>query len=215
MKSLSRRAAATRLGLLVLAALVSPVTTSGPGIEVVEVTQHGGPERGATGVTYPVAVLLGAGWKREQIERAIGDTEAIYARCGVVVTAGAIYWLQAPDDFQVLDEAEQTGLLTKLEPERPAAVFVNQTTDGDIAYSYLESAPIAGRGTAWITRNSDPTCIGALLAHELGHIMLDAARHSSQPGNLMAHTCTHSNIAGATPNTALSEAQCRRLRARR
>jgi len=161
---------------------------------------------------YRVAVLEHSGWRPETVGRAINEARAIFGQCRIVVDAETVYWLSAPDDFQELDEAEQARLLSAVRVKRPVAVFVNQTPAGDVAYSYLESAPVASRGTAWITRNSDEACAGRLLAHELGHILLDTDRHSSDPDNLMAHTCVHSNVSGFHTNTELNREQCERLR---
>ncbi len=196
-----------------LLAAAPPAPGSEERIEIVETTPRGEPGNLQGDFVYPVAVLTGAGWERDQIEQAIRKAEAIYAQCGVMVTAGTVYWMKTPDEFHALDEIEQAELLSRLPPERPLAVFVDRTTDDDIAYSYLKSAPVASQGTAWITRRGHDSCVGSLLAHELGHILLNTAQHSSERHNIMAYSCTHSNIVRSQTNTRLSEAQCRQLRA--
>lgn len=164
---------------------------------------------------YSVAVLSGAGWKPDHVEEAVRQAEAIFAQCGIVVTAGSVYWVKAPDEFDEMDEPMHGRLLASLPETRPVAVFIDRTTDGDVAYSYLRSAPVASRGTAWITRNSHPACTGVLLAHELGHLLLNSAGHSSEPENLMSHTCRHTNIMRYQHGARLNEGQCERLTANR
>ncbi|MDZ7839924.1 MAG: hypothetical protein U5R46_03755 [Gammaproteobacteria bacterium] len=165
-------------------------------------------------VVYPLAVLEGAGWEWPGIERAVRQVEEIFGQCGVAVTVGHIYLLSAPDDFLELDESMQSRLLDRLPESRPAALLVGRTTDQDTAYSYLVSAPVPSRGTAWVTRASRPVCLGVLLAHELGHILLNTARHNRDPENLMSYTCTISNIQRSAIGARLSASQCRQLRER-
>jgi len=176
------------------------------------------PRRENNTIVYDLAVAQGAGWRKHRVAQAIDRAEAIFEQCGVRVAAESVHWLEIPVDLHVLEESAQRRLLAVLPQRRPMALLVNRTTEGDSAYSYLASAPVASRGTAWLTRNSHPVCVGALLAHELGHILLDTARHSSDPGNLMSHTCTVSNVAGSRPGTELTRSQCdtlRRLETRR
>lgn len=197
-----------------VAALV-PVGAAGGeiagGVEVVEVLPRHVGDGGGSTVRYEVAVLEEAGWRLDEIERAIQASESIYAQCGVTLHAVAIHRLRAPPAYQLLEEEDQARLLSGLAAGRPLVLFVNRTAAGDTAYSYRRSAPVAERGTAWITRTAAPSCVGVLLAHELGHILLDTARHSRQADNLMSYTCTHNNLAGAAPAARLSKAQCRRL----
>lgn len=169
-------------------------------------------------IVYDLAIVQEAGWRKQTVAQAVDQVEAIFEQCGVRVAAESVHWLEIPVDLHALEESAQQSLLAVLPQRRPMALFVNRTTEGDSAYSYLASAPVATRGTAWLTRNSHPACVGALLAHELGHILLDTARHSSNPGNLMSHTCTVSNVAGFRPGTNLTRSQCdtlRRLETRR
>lgn len=199
--------------LCCLAALFACMPAAAAGGESTDMPERRSGAEQADALTYQVAIMEGAGWQRETVDRAIAQVEAIYAQCDVRVAAADVCWRQMPGTLKTLDESEQADLLAKLPRERPLAVFVDRTTTGDTAYAYRMSAPVASRGTAWITRKSHLSCLGVLLAHELGHILLDTANHSADPKNLMAYTCTHSNIAGSTSNTRLSESQCRRLRA--
>lgn len=198
-------------------ALFMPPATAGAdyGTEDVEVIERttGPGQRDDAAITYPLAVLDSAGWDRGRILRAVHEVEDIFGQCGVVVTADPVYRLKVTSQYGKLDPSMQARILSKLPSTRPIALLVDQTTDRDVAYSYLDSAPTASRGSAWVTRNGHPACSGVLLAHELGHILLKTARHSDDPDNLMSHTCTVSNLAGFRPAARLSGSQCEQLRA--
>lgn len=199
---------------LALSALLPVVVASDRDVAVFAVREPPGSDISREAdVVYPLAVLASADWPPAAIERAVGEVERIFAQCGTTVTAGPRYRLQAPADYRELDEPMQARLLERLPAARPIVLLVDRTVDGDVAYSYLPSAPVASRGSAWITRHSDPACLGPLLAHELGHILLDSERHSDDRDNLMFHSCTVANVAGTHPGTNLTEAQCARLRA--
>lgn len=206
---------AAGLAALVLALLQPAAAGPASDVAVVEVRQAAGGHRlGETDVAYPLAVLESAGWDAGQVERVIREAEAIFAQCGITVTAGSVHRLEVPHGFRELDESMQGRLLAELPPTRPMALLVERTADRDSAYSYLMSAPNESRGTAWVTRNGHPACLGPHLAHELGHILLDSERHSGDRDNLMFHTCSVSNVAGSRPGTRLTESQCEKLRAR-
>lgn len=204
-------------GLAVLALTLLQPAAAGPAsdVAVVEVRDDtGGHRLEEADVVYPLAVLDSAGWDAREVESTIREVERIFAQCGIAVIAGSVHRLEAPRAFRTLDESMQARLLAELPPTRPMALLVDRTADRDIAYSYLMSAPVESRGTAWVTRDSRPACHGPLLAHELGHILLDSERHSDDRDNLMFHTCSVSNVADFRPGTGLTETQCEALRAR-
>lgn len=210
------RSAGRGVGWAVLAVFMLPAT-AGPDygsedLEVIERTTVPR-QRDDAAITYPLVVLDSAGWDRDHIARAVQEVEDIFGQCGVVVTAEPVYRLKAASRYRELDPSMQAGILSKLPSTRPIALLVDQTIDRDIAYSYLDSAPTASRGSAWVTRNGHSACTGVLLAHELGHILLNTARHSDDPDNLMSRTCTVSNVAGFRPAARLTGSQCEKLRA--
>lgn len=210
------RNAGRAVGWTFLAVFMLPAT-AGPDygtddVEVIERTNGSG-QRDDAAITYSLAVLDSAGWDRGRILRTVHEVEDIFGQCNVVVTAEAVYRLKAAGRYRDLDYSMQARILSKLPSTRPIALLVDQTTDRDVAYSYLDSAPTASRGSAWVTRNGHPACTGVLLAHELGHILLNTARHSDDPDNLMSHTCTVSNVAGFRPAARLTGSQCEKLRA--
>ena len=204
-------------GRAALVLLLAGSATAGrpPGITVVESPEHAHRRvPGEADVVYPLAVLESADRSAAHVQRAVRRVETIFGQCDITVAAGPVFRVATPPAFGPLDEAKQSQLLAHLPPARPAALLVEHSADRDVGYSYLMSAPVASRGTAWITREVGPACLAPVLAHELGHILLDSAHHSDDRANLMFHTCTVSNVAGTRPGTALTDAQCRKLRAR-
>lgn len=199
-------------GLLAAAGLLLAVGLQGGEVAITASYDRVEPAHRDEGVHYAAAITAGSGWRREAVENAIEQARTIFDQCRVTVDARVVYWLEASPALGEIDEANQDRVLSILGKERPLAVFTGQTTAGDVAYSYLRSAPVASRATAWVTRRGAGKCAGVLLAHELGHILLDTPRHHADDRNLMSHTCTRSNVSGSTPGVGLDDEQCAALR---
>jgi hypothetical protein len=166
------------------------------------------------GFDFTVVVVRNAGWRADEIETAIREAAAIFLhRCGLPISVNRVLTIDLPGFYQELDEAEEERFVGGL-VDRPAALFVNATTEHHNAYSYLESWPISRAGTVWITRDAPTVCRGPLLAHEIGHVALDQAEHSDDQDNLMSHRCGHSNLTNQRINTELSQRQCTLLKRR-
>lgn len=200
-----------RFSLFALLVLSSKIFASDDGINITKIIALEADSNNHRVVYYDIAVLNNAGWQQIDIERAITKSKAIYAQCNVHLEAQSIRWLDTPQIYLNLNESNQADIIEQLPASRPLVVFIQQTTDGDNAYSYLLSAPLSSQGSAWITRKSSDECTGVLMAHELGHILLDTDSHAADIDNLMAYSCTHSNIQGAKPNTDLTPEQCAKL----
>jgi len=98
----------------------------------------------------------------------------------------------------------------RMRPAKPAAFFVRDTRHRP---AYDAEAFGTGNtrnrpelaGTVWITLDTRDLPIA--LAHELAHVLMDSGEHSDEPGNLMRDDT-------APANTALTAAQCERMRSR-
>lgn len=204
------------LGALALCSVLwAQPTTANPDRDevVVRVVEHANEERiEDANVAYRVAILAGVGWEGTDMERIVREIEDIFGQCRVTASARDIHWLEVGEQFHVLDASLESRLLDALPPDRPVILLVDRTTHQDLAYAYLPSAQRDKRGTAWITRAVPAACMAPLIAHELAHILLDSADHSDDPRNLMHHSCSVSNIAGASAGTGLTESQCERIR---
>ena len=200
-----------RLSVFTLFALSVNGFAFGDDIKITEIIERNTDSNNANTLYYNVAVLNTAGWQQSDVERAIDETKMIYAQCDIRLHARSIRWIDTPGAYLNLAESKQADIIRQLPASRPLVVFIQQTDDGYNAYSYLFSAPLTSRGSAWLTRKSNRACTGTLLAHELGHILLNSEKHADNTDNLMAYTCTHSNIQGTKPNTALTPQQCAKL----
>jgi hypothetical protein len=169
------------------------------------------PVPAGTGFAFSVLVVRNAGWQVDEVATSVRDAATIFLRrCNLPLTVERVLTIDLPAAYQELDEDEEERLVSGLDA-RPAVLFVNRTSEGHRAYSYLERWPIARAGTAWLTRQAPAVCRGALLAHEIAHLALDDAGHSDDPDNLMSHRCGHSNLTNQLINTELDPDQCRLL----
>ena len=155
-----------------------------------------------------VVILGGAGWEVPEVRRALGRAAAILAQCGAAVARARLRMVEAPRRFRHLDDAWSAQLVERLDPERPAVFFVEDTLREPafaaeaFGRSNTRRRP-AMRDSVWITRAAEHP--GVVLAHELFHVLADLGRHEPDPGNLM-----HARSEGR--NTRLSDRQCERLR---
>ena len=149
-----------------------------------------------------------SGWTRERSIRTFVEAMTILQQCDIGIARAEWLNLSAPSRY--LDFSTPVAReLAKLHPvPRPAVYFVRDTRNRPAF-----DAEAIGRGnsrsrpeladTVWITAGTrDP---GIALAHELAHVLMNSGEHSDEPGNLMRDETT-----GA--NTALSAAQCSRMR---
>jgi hypothetical protein len=151
--------------------------------------------------------LEGSGWTRERSLAVLREAGGILARCGVALDHVKMETLAAPNhlDFSTPVARE----LARVHPvTKPAGDQVRDTKTTPAI-----DAESIGRGnsgtrpeiadTVWMTAATrDP---GIALAHELAHVLMDSGEHSDEEGNLMREETS-------PRNTALSAAQCARLR---
>lgn len=89
--------------------------------------------------------------------------------------------------------------------------FIHSTLENDTAFAYLPSANVVESGTAWVTRLVSTDCLPVIMAHEVGHLLLDDASHNSQLGNIMYHGCTSTNFGNGYKLRKFSPDQCRKM----
>lgn len=166
-----------------------------------------------SGFAFSAVLLADSGWTLAEVKDTIKHAANIYSSaCDFRFSVSKIVAVEAAPRYQWLDERLEQELLQKLGLPRPIALFVNQTTTNDYAYSYLSDTVSPSEGTAWVTRKASPSCRGPLFAHELGHIAFNNATHSRELQNLMGYTCRSSNIENFADNTKLTTKQCGMLR---
>lgn len=166
-------------------------------------------------IHYTAYIFEDSGWSDQDVLNAINQTGEVYLdQCNTEVKAKSIKRIRVPQRFHILDEQEQASLLNELQLSPPLVFFINRSIDNYQAFSYLIDAPTPSRGTSWLTRAINPGCYGRTLAHELGHILLHASKHSNDETNLMSFKCTSSNFnqSNRVPNSKLTDTQCDQLK---
>lgn len=164
----------------------------------------------ATHLLHLTAVKLeGSGWTDERVLGIVRSAGRLLAQCGVKLERLELVSLAVPPSYLDLATPEaQRALARDYRVARPAVYFVLNTRSNPAF-----EAEAFGRGntktrpvladTVWITLTArDP---GIALAHELAHVLMDSGEHSDEQGNLMSDETT-------PKNTALTRAQCARLR---
>ena len=166
------------------------------------------PATGSHRLSVAVVQVEGTGWTREQGLAALREAAKILAQCDVGMAS--VEWLRVSAPARYLDFWTPAAReLAVAAPVRRPAIYLVRDTRNRPAFQ----AEAIGRGnsntrpeltdTVWITVGTrDP---GIALAHELAHVLMNSGEHSDEPGNLMRDETT-----GA--NTALSAAQCSRIR---
>lgn len=156
-----------------------------------------------------LAVLDGSGWKPEAILAAVQESARILGRCGVAMENAELVRIGAPERFRDFHTPASRELARTLALHKPTVYFVSGTSQRPAF-----DAEAIGRGnsrtrpeladTVWVTRGTRD--LGVALAHELAHVLMDSGEHSEAPRNLMREDT-------APENTALTDAQCARLKA--
>ena len=197
-----------RAAHLVAALLACSAAFAQSDIRVVERREIAMPSATAHRLRITLVQMEDSGWTRERAIRAFVQAMEILRQCDIGVARADWLNLSAPSrylDFSTPVSRE----LARLHPlPRPAIYFVRDTRSRPAF-----EAEAIGRGnsrtrpeladTVWITANTrDP---GIALAHELAHVLMDSGEHSDEPGNLMRDETS-------AANTALSAAQCTRMR---
>ncbi len=152
--------------------------------------------------------LEATGWTRERTIAVVREAAPILAQCGVALARAELVTLSVSPRYLDFPTPAAGALARAYPTPRPAIYFVRDTRSRPAF-----DAEAIGRGnsrtrpeladTVWITvATRDP---GVALAHELAHVLMDSGEHSEAPGNLMRDET-------AARNTALTAAQCARLR---
>ena len=163
----------------------------------------------ATHLLHLSAVKLeDSGWSDARVLRVVRGAGRILARCGVKLERVELVSLSVPPSHLDLATPVSWALAREYRVARPAAYFVRDTRRNPPFEAEAFGRSNAGRrpelaDTVWITDSARDPDIA--LAHELAHVLMDSGEHSEEQGNLMRDQT-------APKNTALTRAQCARLR---
>ena len=155
-----------------------------------------------------IIILDDSGWRIPVIHRATARAAQILAQCEVSVERAGLRIVSAPRRFRHLHDTWSPRLVQQLDLALPAVFFVQDTLREPAfeaeAFGRRNTGRFpAMRDTVWITR--DASEVGAVMAHELFHVLANSGRHESDPHNLM-----HERIDDRS--TRLDDWQCERLR---
>lgn len=146
-------------------------------------------------------------WTAETVLQSLHEAAALLSQCGIRTDIPAVQTLAPGTD---LDSSRSAQLIEQLRPAKPAVLFVRESRNRP-AYEAeafgtgnTRSRP-ALAGTVWVTRHARD--LPLVLAHELTHVLMDSGEHVDDERNLMREET-------APQNTALTPAQCGRMRER-
>jgi hypothetical protein len=152
----------------------------------------------------------GTRWSPETIREAVHASGQLLAQCGIVLNGIEVRTLDTERRFHFYSTPVSRLLLRQLDVPRPAIFFVDDTLNQPafdaeaIGLANAQSRPELAN-TIWVAYGARD--LPYALAHELVHVLSDSGEHSTETGNLMrAETSAR--------NTALTAAQCERVRAR-
>jgi hypothetical protein len=197
-----------RIALSIAACLAMCVARAEPQVQLLERESILFGTRASRPVPLTVVQLEGSGWTKERAIHAVREAAAILAQCDVGVRH--VEWVRLAVPPQYLDFfVPLSRELARAHPVQRPAIYLVRDTRNRPAFE----AEAIGRGnsrtrpeladTVWMIAGArDP---GIALAHELAHVLMNSGEHSDEPGNLMGEQT-------ALQNTALSPAQCKRIR---
>lgn len=113
---------------------------------------------------------------------------------------------------RIIDRENRIQLSKKYKNESPTVFFVPNTAEVDVAFSYLPSYDSPLASTFWITDRVSERCLVWITAHELGHVLLDSAKHSNVSINVMSKHCKVGNWNNQLAKPKWNAEQCSALR---
>jgi len=171
------------------------------------------------GHTLPVNVtIVGNARDRQFVSGAMDDVAEIYAQCNISLNLKVN---EAEDknaiDINVSERYALTSRYARTDTQTrvwPSVFIVNSTAERDVAFSYLPSLERDVAGTAWISDRASEACFAWIVAHEMGHIILDSGVHHTDTRNVMNARCSNNNNfnRSSTP-PHWSDTQCAVMRA--
>lgn len=161
-------------------------------------------------VRLSVHTFRGGLWDQEESAAAVVAAARLIEQCGVGLSVLEVRVLETPRRFRFYATRDSRALLRRLPARKPAIFFVDDTHnvppfDAEaIGRANASSRPELA-DTIWVAHGTRDLRVA--LAHELVHLLSDSGAHSEEPQNLMRAETSPANV-------RLTDAQCRRLRAR-
>ena len=159
--------------------------------------------------SLPVDVtILGEVRPREFVDDAMRSVSQMYQQCGIPVKATVNE--VSVETAQDIDVAGRYRLTHEYASDKPGVFIVESTAERDVAFSYLPSLQRDVSGTAWITNRVSDACFAWIIAHEIGHLVLNDATHHPQRDNIMNAQCSQGsnfNTSSALPRWTLRQCE--------
>lgn len=155
--------------------------------------------------------IIGNARTTQFVENAMTDVATIYEQCEIPLISRVE---NLPDKHSEDIDLEQLySLSNEYTARQPTVYIIDSTAERDVAFSYLPSIQRDVSGTAWISNRVSEQCFAWIVAHEIGHILLDDARHHQATQNVMNARCSSNNNFNRTKSLPFwSEQQCRLLK---
>lgn len=125
------------------------------------------------------------------VKSAITAASMLFEKCQITLKASLRAVVLAPGTS--INRETQDHLVANYALQKPALFVVPSTAERDVAFSYLPSLGGGVAGTSWITSRVSDRCFVWIMAHELGHVMFNHAKHSAGFSNIMSVACKQTN----------------------
>ena len=135
---------------------------------------------------------------------------ALFEKCQITLLTTVRSAALAPDT--PINRKTRDRLVAKYAPVKPALFVIPSTAELDVAFSYLPSLNAGVAGTSWLTDRVSDRCFVWIMAHELGHVIFDHAKHSAGFSNIMSAVCKQKNWGSRQIAPDWTDEQCVELR---
>ena len=156
------------------------------------------------------AIIIDDAREASLLDQVMQGVNRIYQQCGISVS----YQSQQVDltAEQVIDRQTRTSLVEQYKDELITLFFVPRTAEADVAYAYIPSRGTPLASSIWITERVQEACLPWIAAHEIGHVLLDSAKHSNGSSYVMSNGCTVNNWSNSAASPKWKVEQCLTLR---
>ncbi len=144
------------------------------------------------------------------VSTAVTAVEALFRKCQITLSATISSIELAPDTS--IDEEARDHIVAQYGVHKPALFVIPATAEQDVAFSYLPSLIRGVAATSWLTERVSDRCFVWIMAHELGHVIFDHAKHSSGSSNIMSVACKQKNWGSRRISPDWTDEQCIELR---
>lgn len=163
--------------------------------------------------SLPVEVhIIGQAREVKFVEDAMGTVAEMYQQCNVPLKTTIHNLEEVPT--QDVDVQQRYQLTHNYSVRKPSVFIIESSAERDVGFSYLPSLKRDVSGTAWITERVSDACFAWIIAHEIGHIVLNDGNHHPRTNNIMNARCSAgSNYNSTAALPRWSDRQCELMQA--